>query len=243
MSSQYPALEWLSLRHDGDSPALIAHRAGVPVTAVIRVTDPYGPFPRPTRQLGRVIAPEDVVDRRVARWVQLRRDGMRVTAIAEQEGVFHQVVSKSTLPYGPFPRPHPPHATTERWVAERRAGIPATVIAAVAGVSVDLVGRSTRPHGPFPAGGSRIPAGWVGASGAANLAGVSHPTILRWIDIGFTPPADVVTGTGRRLWRASTITTWLETAPLHECPTCGAKLKRLTAHPSQGRCVSRRPAG
>ena len=241
MSSQYPALEWLSLRSDGDSPALIAHRAGVPVTAVTRATDPYGPFPRPTHQLGRVVAPEDVVDRRVARWVQLRRDGMRVTEIAAHEGVVHQIVSKSTLPFGPYPEPHPPHDTIQRWVSERRVGIPATVIAAVAGVSVDLVRRTTRPHGPFPAGGSRIPAGWVGASGVANLAGVSHPTILRWIDIGFTPPADVVTGTGRLLWLETTLRSWLETAPLRECPTCGAKLKKPTAHMSQGRCASRHP--
>lgn len=139
MSSQYPSLEWLSLRSDGDSPALIAHRAGVPVAAVTRATDPYGPFPRPTHQLGRVVAPEDVVDRRVARWVQLRRDGMRVTEIAAQEGVVHQIVSKSTLPFGPYPEPHPPHDTIQRWVSERRVGIPATVIASVAGVSVDLV--------------------------------------------------------------------------------------------------------
>lgn len=242
MGSQYPALEWLSLRRDGDSPALIAHRAGVPVSAVTRATDPYGPFPRPTRQLGRVVAPEDVVDRRVARWVRLRRAGMRVTAIAAQEGVFHQIVSKATLPFGPYPEPHPPEEAIQRWVKERKTGIPATVIAAVAGVSVDLVRRSTQPYGPFPAGGSRIPAGWVGASGAATLAGVSHPTILRWIDIGFMPPADVVTGTGRFLWCEATITTWLNIAPLQTCPTCGAKLKRPTAHSSQSRCASLGPA-
>jgi predicted DNA-binding transcriptional regulator AlpA len=242
VGSQYPALEWLSLRRDGESPALIAHRAGVPVSAVTRATDPYGPFPRPVRQLGRVVAPEDVVDRRVARWVQLRRDGMRVTAIAAQEGVFHQIVSKATLPFGPYPEPHPPEEVIQRWVTERKTGIPATVIAAVAGVSVDLVRRSTQPYGPFPAGGSRIPSGWVGASGAATLAGVSHPTILRWIDIGFMPPADVVTGTGRLLWCEATITTWLNIAPLRTCPTCGAKLKRPTAHSSQSRCASLGPA-
>lgn len=207
MSSQYPALEWLSLRSDGDSPALIAHRAGVPVTAVTRATDPYGPFPRPTHQLGRVVAPEDVVDRRVARWVQLRRDGMRVTEIAAHEGVVHQIVSKSNTSPAPYPEPHPPHDTIQRWVSERRVGIPATVIAVTAGVSVDLVRRTTRSHGRRR--GSRgIPAGWVGASGVANLAGVSHPTILRWIDIGFTPPADVVTGTGRLLWLETTLRSW-----------------------------------
>jgi len=52
------------------------------------------------------------------------------------------------------------------------------------------------------------------------------------------PPAEIVTGTGRRLWYRSTLTTWLDTAPLRECPTCGAKLKGPTVHTSQSRCVS-----
>lgn len=239
MGSQYPALEWLSLRRDGESPALIANRAGVPVAAVKRATDPYGPFPRPTRQLGRVITSGSAVSGRTTRWVQLRRDGMRVRDIAVQEGVAHQIVSKATLSHGPFPRPHPPQEMVELWVKDRRAGIPATIVAAAAGVSVDVIRRGTRPHGPFLSGGNRIPPGLVGVSGAALHVGVSHPTVLRWIAIGFMPPADIITGTGRLLWHKSTLTTWLETAPLRECPTCGANLKRPTAHRSQGRCASR----
>lgn len=100
MGSHYPALEWLSLRHDGESPALIADRAGVPVAAVTRAADPYGLFPRPTRQLGRVIAPEAMVDARTARWVHLRRNEVRVTEIAAREGAPHQIVSRTTLPTG-----------------------------------------------------------------------------------------------------------------------------------------------
>ena len=175
MGSQYPALEWLSLRRDGESPALIADRAGVPIAAVKRATDPYGPFPRPARQLGRVVAPEAIVDARTARWVQLRRDGARVTEIAAREGVSHQIVSRTTLPHGPFPQPHPPKETVESWVKDRRKGIPAAAIAAAAGVSADVIRRDTRPHGPFPGGGARIPAGMLGLSGAARLAGIPPP--------------------------------------------------------------------
>lgn len=102
---EYPALVWLSLRHDGESAALVARRAGVSVSAVLKATNPYGPFPRPTRQLGRVVASEESVKRRTARWVSLRQAGVRVAAIAAHEDVTHQIVSRATLPYGPFPKP------------------------------------------------------------------------------------------------------------------------------------------
>lgn len=102
---EYPELEWLSLRRDGDSAALIAHRAGVSEAEVLRATRPYGPFPRPARQLGRIVASEDAVRSRTQRWVRLRQAGVRVAAIAEQEGVPHQLVSRETLPHGPFPKP------------------------------------------------------------------------------------------------------------------------------------------
>lgn len=101
---EYPALEWLSLRRDGESAALIARRAGVSTSAVIKATNPYGPFPRPGRQLGRVVASEEAVKSRTARWVALREAGMRVSVIAAQEGVAHQLVSRATLPHGPFPK-------------------------------------------------------------------------------------------------------------------------------------------
>ena len=62
LAGSHPALEWLSLRRDGESVALIAHRAGVSVAAVARATDPFGPFPRPSRQLGRVVVDEADTD-------------------------------------------------------------------------------------------------------------------------------------------------------------------------------------
>lgn len=102
---EYPELEWLSRRRDGESAALIARRAGVTEAVVLRATNSYGPFPRPTRQLGRVVASEEAVERRTARWVSLRLEGARVSVIAAEEGVTHQIVSRTTLPYGPFPEP------------------------------------------------------------------------------------------------------------------------------------------
>lgn len=102
---EYPELEWLALRRDGQSAALIAQRAGVTEAAVLRVTSPYGPFPRPSRQLGRVVASSEEVKRRTARWVALRRAGVKVSVIAAHEGVTHQIVSRTTGPFGPFPKP------------------------------------------------------------------------------------------------------------------------------------------
>jgi len=103
---KYPELEWLSLRRDGHSAALIAQRAGVTEAVVLRATSPYGPFPRPARQRGRVVTSPEDVERRTARWVALRQAGMRVSAIAAHENVAHQLVSRTTLPYGPFRTPN-----------------------------------------------------------------------------------------------------------------------------------------
>jgi hypothetical protein len=102
---EYPELEWLSLRQDGQSAALIAQRVGVAEAAVLRATNPYGPFPRPSRQLGRTVASPEDVQRRTARWVALRRAGVKVSVIAAHEGVTHQIVSRTTGPFGPFPQP------------------------------------------------------------------------------------------------------------------------------------------
>ena len=131
MGSHYPALEWLSLRHDGESPALIADRAGVPVAAVTRAADPYGLFPRPTRQLGRVIAPEAMVDARTARWVHLRRNEVRVTEIAPGRAHLTRSSAGQHSPRA-VPKTHPSLETVKRWEKDRRAGIPATTIAAAA---------------------------------------------------------------------------------------------------------------
>lgn len=44
-TGQYPALEWLQRRTEGESAAEVAARAGVSEAAVRRATDPYGSFP------------------------------------------------------------------------------------------------------------------------------------------------------------------------------------------------------
>ena len=53
MSAQHKALDWLARRHAGESAALIASRAGVSEATVLSATMAYGPFPRPSQQLGR----------------------------------------------------------------------------------------------------------------------------------------------------------------------------------------------
>ena len=236
MSSQYPALEWISLRHDGHSAALIAQRAGVSAESVRRATRDSGPYPRPSRQLGRNTATADAVNARTARWVKLRQEGVRTTDIASREGVSHRIVSRATKAHGPYPTPHPSAEVVSSWVADRRAGIASDVIAKAAGATPLAVRRAVKPHGPFPGSGSRIPAGFLGTSGAARLLGVSHPTILRWQKAGFLPDPDVVTGSGRRLWREDSLASWLSTASLQKCPRCGARLRRPRAHLSQTRC-------
>ena len=238
VTGPHPALEWLSLRRDGDSVALIAHRAGVSVAAVARATDPFGPFPRPSRQLGRVVVDEAAVSARTKRWVRRRMDGVGVMDIATGEGVAHQVVSKATVPFGPYPRPHRriDENTLEQWVHDRHAGIPAATIAKVAGVSAAKVRRVTQPHGPFPTFGHRLPQGVVGVSALAHLVGVSAPTITRWRSTGFLPQPDIVTRAGRALWHEATISSWRQATPLSACPACGGVFKRLSAHTSQSEC-------
>lgn len=241
LAGSHPALEWLSLRRDGESVALIAHRAGVSVAAVARATDPFGPFPRPSRQLGRVIVDEAAVTARTKRWMRMRQDGVGVMDIAASEQVAHQVVSKATVLFGPYPRPRRrlDEGALEQWVHDRHAGIPVATIAAVAGVSAAKVRRVTQPHGPFPSAGHRLPQGVVGVSGLARLLGVSAPTITRWRTTGFLPQPDIVTKTDRVLWHEATIGAWRQTTPLSVCPTCGRVSKRLSAHTSQGKCGRR----
>lgn len=245
MSSEkaHPELEWISLRRDGVSAALIAERFVVSAWTVRRATRDAGPYPRPSQQRGRRTASDDAVAARTARWVQARKDGIRVSDLAAREGVPHQLISRETKAHGPFPDPHPPADVVAGWVLDRRTGISSTVIARAAGVSVTSVREAVKPFGPFSGAGSRIPPGFVGVSGAAQLIGIGHPSLLRWVESGFLPAADATTSAGRLLWRETTMREWMKTAPLNECPRCGARLKRPRAHISQANCADRRSLG
>jgi hypothetical protein len=101
----YRALDWLARRHDGESIALIAHRAGVTPDTVNAATATYGPFPRPSQHLGRTVASDAALQERARAWVLQRRAGRTVTDIARDAGVAHQHVSRATIDHGPFPAP------------------------------------------------------------------------------------------------------------------------------------------
>lgn len=182
-TTSHPALEWLVRRRDGESAALIGRRDGVPAATVRRVTDPYGPFPRATRQLGRTHIPEAIADARARRWVHARRRGQSVIAIAAREGLAHQLVSRMTADYGPFPAPE----VIEEWAQARRAGRTLAQIAAADHVGVTVVSRMTRGLGPFTPIGPRLPDGVIGVKGLAWMVGVSEPTVLRWVRQDRTP--------------------------------------------------------
>ena len=78
MPAQHHALDWLARRHAGESAALIAWRAGVSEAAVLKATKAYGPFPRPSRQLGRTTVSDEHHRQRVQAWTDQRRRGRPV---------------------------------------------------------------------------------------------------------------------------------------------------------------------
>lgn len=137
------ALEWLTRRKDGESPALIAWRDGVSEHAVKRATDPWGPFPRATRQLGRTELLEELSSERVRRWVLARQRGEPVSAIAQREKVARQIISRRTLPWGPFPA----HEVVREWVRARRSGRSVESVAVEYGAPRALVRKETAPWG------------------------------------------------------------------------------------------------
>lgn len=100
---RHPALEWLVRRRDGESLTLIAERDGVSPHVVKRATAPFGPFPRATHYPGKALLPNEVVDGRTERWVQARRNGTSVKALARRDGVSHQLVSRCTVALRPLP--------------------------------------------------------------------------------------------------------------------------------------------
>ena len=193
---KHPALEWLSLRRDGQSCAYIAHRAGVSEEAVSRATKVYGPFPRPSKQLDRTTQSDDELSERQRRWVEERRSGRSATVIAAQEGVAHQHVSQATRDHGPYPS----QETVDEWVEARRAGKTSRQIADEHGVSPGLVTRTTRQFDPFRGPGHRLPEGAMLVGSIAREVGLSPVTVLRWRRTGRLPEPDFVTAKGRPLW-------------------------------------------
>lgn len=203
MPEHYRALDWLARRRDGEAPALIAWRAGVSDKAVRRATDPFGPFPRPTRQLGRRHLLEQELTERSLRWVVRRRAGERVVDIARAEGVSHQLVSRATIEHGPFPPHDIDHGTQTEWVRLRHDGWTLGATARHTGATRHQVAFSTKDHGPYPARGPRLPPGLIGVSDVARRLGVPRTTALRQIDQGLIPEPDFVTHAGRRIWLSS----------------------------------------
>lgn len=234
------ALEWLQRRKEGEPVAAIAARAGVPAEAVRRATDRYGPFPPEPGSIAYARASRRrLVEERAGQWVELRRGGVGVDAIADRFGVTRHVVSEATKRFGPFPFPGRPSAEqVDRWVQARRHGTPVRVIARDEQVAANKVHAATRPFGPFRRRPTLTPDGWLGRAGAADLVGVSYPTLLAWDRAGDLPPPDRVSPNGRRLWRRATIEQWLPASGLHRCGTCGAHVKSPPIHQAScpGRC-------
>ena len=228
VSGAHPALEWLSRRRDGESATLIAWRDGVSPETVRRATSPYGPFPRPSRHLGRTITAGPALDDRTRRWVQARQRGQRVRDIAAREGVAHQIVSRYTAEAGPFPSAE----VVQQWVEARRSGRTLAELALEYQAPEAVIAKQTRPWGPFWRTGPRLPEGVVGVNGIAAMAGVSDPTAVRWAQTGRVPEPDFVVGRGHKLWLASTISRWLDSSDLATCPDCGARCVSLNHHRS-----------
>lgn len=227
MSGPHRALEWLARRRDGESSTLIAWRDGVTPETVRRATAPYGPFPRPSRHVGRTVTAGTQLDERTRRWVRARQRGQRVTDIARADQVTHQQVSRYTAEHGPFPS----EDVVREWVTARRSGATIPAVARQYQAPEAVVARQTRPFGPYrPAGRPRLPDGVVGVHGIATMAGMSDPAAIRWVRAGRVPEPDFVVGDGHRLWLASTIRRWLDESDLATCPQCGARCVSLSRH-------------
>lgn len=159
--------------------------------------------------------------------------GLLVREIADRDGVSHQYVSRMTVEHGPYPAAE----AVQEWVELRRAGHSVAAIAEEHGVRESVARQATRPFGPFGTRGPRLPSGLVGVTTLAQRVGMGHPSVLRWVRTGRTPPPDFVTARGRVLWLDCTITAWLDSGPLQECPRCGARCVSLGQH--QARAHSR----
>lgn len=218
MPDTHRALAWLQRRAAGESAESIADHDGVPVDAIHRATD----------QLLRAHHARQR-EQRAHDWAALRNAGQRVIDIAEAYGVTRHLVGTETAHLGPFPKPSPTPDQITEWVIARHQGTSITEIARTANVSLKTVTDATRAHGPYPrkAPRSSTPAGHLTKADIARLLGISNPTILDWERRGYLPPPDTET---RRLWRETTITTWLPTSDLQRCPSCGTWTRHLGRH-------------
>ena len=229
-----PALEWLQRRAEGESVASIASRAGVPVAAVRRATDPYGPWSRDP-------SGGEHAGRRQRRWIAMRRKGVSVREIAQRDGVSHQMVSRWTRDAGPFPKPGTPSVEqVQSWVTARRAGQSIQQIARSSGVPTHRVSAAIKPYGPFPRRSQRIPAGIYCRNDIATLIGVAGPTIATWYSQGFLPPPDFIISRSRPIWLPATIERWIPTSGLIPCPICGVLSRRPESHSAAHRRPQRR---
>ena len=228
MAEQHRALDWLARRHAGESAALIASRAGVSEWTVLKATKPYGPFSRPSQQLGRTTVTDERHRDRVEAWIEQRRRGRTPTEIAREHGVSHQIVSRSTLGFGPYPA----EDTISAWVEARRQRRTLQQISEEYQVPAGLIGRHTAGHGPFPppVGTRRLPDGLLGISAIAERVGLTSPPVLRWRAAGRLPDPDFVTARGRELWFEATIEEWLDSADLQTCGECGARCYSVAQH-------------
>jgi len=226
--AQHHALDWLARRHAGESAALIAWRAGVSEAAVLKATKAYGPFPRPSRQLGRTTVSDEHHRQRVQAWIEQRRRGRTASEIARECSVSHQIVSRSTLGHGPFPS----EDTVAAWVTARRQRRSLREISREYQVPPNRIGHRTAASGPFPApvGARLLPEGLLGIAAIADRVGLASPAVLRWRAAGRLPPPDFVTANGRQLWLATTIDRWLKDADLQTCPQCGARTRSVAKH-------------
>ena len=198
MPAQHHALDWLARRHAGESAALIAWRGGVSETTVLNATKAYGPFPRPSRQLGRTTVSDEHHRQRVQAWTDQRRRGRTTTEIAHEYCVSHQIVSRATLGHGPFPS----EDTVAAWVTARRQRRSLREISREYQVPPNRVGHHTAASGPFvaPLGVRLLPEGLLGIAAIADRVGLASPAVLRWRAAGRLPPPDFVTANGRQLW-------------------------------------------
>jgi hypothetical protein len=145
--AQHHALDWLARRHAGESAALIASRARLSEATVINATKAYGPFPRPSHQVGRTTVTDEHHLQRVQDWIEQRRRGRSTADIAREYGVSHQIVSRSTLGHGPFPSKD----TLAAWVTARRQRRTLHDIAQEYQVPPRRIGHHTAAAGPYPA--------------------------------------------------------------------------------------------
>ena len=146
---------------------------------VLNATKAYGPFPRPSHQLGRTTVSDEHHRQRVQDWVEQRRRGRTATEIAREYGVFHQIVSRSTLGHGPFPS----EDTVAAWVEARRQRRTLHEIGQEYRVPPHRIGHRTAASGPFPppVRKPRLPEGLLGIAAIA----VSQQSTDREMDFRF----------------------------------------------------------